>query len=51
MLAFDAANERFVGASKASSGGNIRHMYFNSEDNGLGFGVDTGYVVQDKPRD
>jgi virginiamycin B lyase len=46
LVGFDTAQQIFVSASPVSSGGSVRHMYFDNETKAVWFGVDSGFIVR-----
>ncbi|WP_299582414.1 hypothetical protein [uncultured Microbulbifer sp.] len=51
IFAFDIKTEKFISQTPVPSGGNIRHMYFDSKDGSFWFGVDSGFLDQGIPKD
>ncbi len=44
LIGFDTKRQAFVSDSEVSSGGAIRHMYYDAKSGAFWFGVDSGYL-------
>ncbi len=44
IVVFDTKQQKFISSTPVTSGGSIRHMYYDSKRDRVWFGVDTGYI-------